>query len=460
MGVAPEGSLIPDPDGANEAERLNRGCFCITLDRPGLATALDSEAGVAGFAEHLKGTHPTLFSNVPVFAPEEVLAEMLRIVAAVEAAARLPQYKATALSRAPPIAARDFGPVGVFMGYDFHLAADGPKLIEVNTNAGGAFLNAVLARAQQACCAQGHAPFEADAAASFGAKVTQMFVEEWRNQGRTGRPRTIAIVDDAPEQQHLYPEFRLAQALLDAHGLDTVIADPADFTIKDGELTLGDRPIDLVYNRLVDFALADHGHAVLRTAYETGAAVVSPNPHVHAMLADKRNLALLSDPAQLRHWGLASDELATLEAGVPKTVIVSQIDAEELWARRRELFFKPAGGHGSKAAYRGDKLTHKVWAQILEADYVAQTLAPPSGRGVMVDGQPTQLKVDFRLYTYAGAVLLAAARLYQGQTTNMRTPGGGFAPVLTVQTAMENPSVCGRDSEPGPGCSASPGAEA
>ena len=41
-----------------------------------------------------------------------------------------------------------------------------------------------------------------------------------------------------------------------------------------------------------------------------------------------------------------------------------------------------------------------------------------------------ELKVDIRLYTYYGAVLLTAARLYQGQTTNMRTPSGGFAPVL------------------------------
>jgi hypothetical protein len=38
--------------------------------------------------------------------------------------------------------------------YDFHLAAAGPKLIEVNTNAGGAILNAPLARAQRACCAE------------------------------------------------------------------------------------------------------------------------------------------------------------------------------------------------------------------------------------------------------------------------------------------------------------------
>jgi hypothetical protein len=27
---------------------------------------------------------------------------------------------------------------------------------------------------------------------------------------------------------------------------------------------------------------------------------------------------------------------------------------------------------------------------------------------------------------------LRAARLYRGQTTNFRTPGGGFAPVLTL----------------------------
>lgn len=34
------------------------------------------------------------------------------------------------------------------------------------------------------------------------------------------------------------------------------------------------------------------------------------------------------------------------------------------------------------------------------------------------------------IYTYGGRILLAATRLYQGQTTNFRTPGGGFSPVL------------------------------
>jgi hypothetical protein len=79
---------------------------------------------------------------------------MLRVVQAIEAVALLPGYRDAALSWAPEIARHDFGPLGAFMGYDFHLAAEGPRLIEVNTNAGGAFLNGLLAKAQRACCAE------------------------------------------------------------------------------------------------------------------------------------------------------------------------------------------------------------------------------------------------------------------------------------------------------------------
>ena len=89
----------------------------------------------------------------------------------------------------------------------------------------------------------------------------------------------------------------------------------------------------------------------------------------------------------------------------------------------------------SKAAYRGEKLTRKVWAEVQSADYVAQCYAPPSKRIVMQNDSPTEFKTDIRLYTYAGSTVLAAARLYQGQTTNMRTPGGGFAPVLQIYSA-------------------------
>ena len=96
--------------------------------------------------------------------------------------------------------------------------------------------------------------------------------------------------------------------------------------------------------------------------------------------------------------------------------------------------FKPAAGFGSKAAYRGDKVTKRVWEEIAAGTYVAQALVAPSERSVSNLKVPIALKVDVRNYAYAGAVKLVAARLYQGQTTNFRTPGGGFAPVLTSRS--------------------------
>jgi len=414
----------------SEAERLNRGCFCITLDRTALSEALDREVGIGGFAKRLTETHPSLFSSVSVFVPARVLTEMERVVQAVEAASRLPEYRTESLSWASQISGLDFNLAGALMGYDFHVTPDGPRLIEVNTNAGGAFLNAVSARAQSACCAQVRLQFDVSPADDFEAQIVGMFVEEWRRQRGSGRPSVIAIVDDAPEEQFLFPEFMLAKALLERQGITTLIADASELRWDGNQLTHRGRSLDLVYNRLVDFALEAPQHAALQAAYASGGAVVTPNPRVHALLADKRNLTLLSDADRLRQWGLPSHHADVLLASVPKTVMVSSANADDLWKRRGALFFKPARGHGSKAAYRGDKITRKVWADIIAGDYVAQSYAAPSTRAIERGQVRAELKVDVRLYTYAGAILLAAARLYQGQTTNMRTPGGGFAPVL------------------------------
>lgn len=171
----------------------------------------------------------------------------------------------------------------------------------------------------------------------------------------------------------------------------------------------------------------------MRSAYEQGAVVLTPNPHHHALYADKRNLVLLSDETTLREFGANDDDIKTLLAGIPHTQLVSIDNAEHLWQERKQLFFKPATGYGSKAAYRGDKITKRVWDEILQGDYVAQLQVPPSERGILVDEEKTALKMDIRAYVYAGEIQLLAARLYQGQTTNFRTQGGGFAPVFVAE---------------------------
>ena len=416
---------------ATSVEQLNAGCFCITLDRAALFAALDGEVGEGAFSATHLATRPHLFSNVPAFVPAAALSKMIRVVLAIEATTKLPTYRAEILSRAPAIAAVDHGPHGAFMGYDFHLGVDGPKLIEVNTNAGGAFLNALLMRAQRACCPEVADSVDGALAEGFEATALAMFQSEWRTQRGEGPLRRVAIVDEYPEDQYLYPEFLLARQWLTRAGIETVIVDPGELRFDGSRLLARGIPVDLVYNRLTDFYFERPEHAALKVAYDLGAVVVTPNPHLHALFADKRNLTRLSDPVTLESWGVSPEIRAALDA-VPRTMLVTKDNAESLWRSRKEWFFKPAAGHGGKAVYRGDKLTRGVWANILEGTYVAQAFAAPGARTIRHEGVETNCKMDLRLYTYDGRLLLMAARLYQGQTTNFRTAGGGFAPIYVV----------------------------
>jgi hypothetical protein len=422
----------PDPTSSGPvqtlSERLNQNCFCVTLDRASLCEALEHEAADPEFCEAFIRPKAHLFANVPVFISASEIAEMQRVVAAIEATARLASYKAAVLSWAPEISQKDHGPVGALMGYDFHLGMDGPHLIEINTNAGGAFLNALLARAQRACCAEMDMPLKQH---TFEDAAFRMFQDEWTRQRGTGGARRIAIVDDNPDEQYLYPEFVLVRQVLAARGVDAVIADAGHLRYEGGQLSVEGKPIDLVYNRITDFAFDQPEHRALREAYQDGAVVVTPNPHNHALLADKRNLSALSDPTMLEACGLDPTHLVQLKS-IPRTVLVTPENADEMWKSRKGLFFKPMGGHGGKAVYRGDKVTKGVWAEIERGGYVAQTLVRPSERMVKIDDVPQVRKLDVRLYTYDSRVLLVAARLYQGQTTNFRTPGGGFAPVFVI----------------------------
>jgi hypothetical protein len=408
------------------ANRLSRDCHCVTIDRPLLAATLERSMGEGDIVGALEATHPHLFAAAPVFVSRGDADAMLEVVGAIEDAVRYAPVRDAILAHAPAIAQRDHGPAGAFMGYDFHLSADGPKLIEVNTNAGGAFLNAHLANAQRACC--GFAGALALSPRMFDASVAAMFANEWKRQRSSGRPALIAIADDAPERQFLYPEFLVAQRVLRDEGFDTIIADAAAFSFEHDALHYEGRAVDLVYNRLVDFALEEGAHRPLRDAYEAGAVVLTPNPHNHALFADKRNLALLSDSERLAQLGLPSRTIRALRR-LPQTRVVAA-GADALWAERKRYFFKPFAGYGGKAVYRGDKLTLSAWARIREGGYVAQEIVPPSERNVRVGEEDRVCKVDVRVYTYEGRPLLMAARLYQGQTTNFRTEGGGFAPVL------------------------------
>ncbi len=415
---------------AATAEALHRDCFCVAVDPGVVREQLTSLLDATGTPLHLADSHAHLFSSLPIFVPEPTMALMTAAVQALTEVVASPAYVAAALSWAPAIATRDPGSPGGLLGFDFHLGPDGPRLIEINTNPGGLLLNAVLARAQRLCLPDLSSPAVVEDAES--SAITAL-MEEWRLQGGLDSDALIAIVDENPEQQYLYAEFVLFKRALETRGYRSAICAPTDLRYVDGVLRLGAQRIGFVYNRLTDFALEAPTLQPLRQAYVDGNVALSPHPRAHALWADKRNLTLLCQPTFLASTGLASAQRALIATVVPQTVLLTAHNREQLWATRRQWFFKPAAGFGSRASYRGDKLTHKTWEQMASQPYVAQTIVPPSQRHTSPDAPP--LKVDLRCYAYQGQALLFAARLYQGQTTNFRTPGGGFAPVLTLAQA-------------------------
>ncbi|HEU4431508.1 MAG TPA: hypothetical protein VFT98_22295 [Myxococcota bacterium] len=364
-------------------------------------------------------------------------AAIQRAVRALFALAHSPAHQASLAASACEVTRHEPGNFGVFMGYDFHVTPAGPRLIEINTNAGGALLNglhtASLCDPEKLACLccdlLSVNDLEREIVATFRAEYAAA-------TGRSGAELArIAIVDDAPAQQFLAPEFELFRALFASAGIEARIADTRELSrAPGGGLALGAFRPQLVYLRDTDFALASERARALRAAYLAREVVVTPSPREHFLLADKRRLASFSSRERLGALGVCDDDARFLAEVIPETRLLAELDAEVVWRERASWVFKPAAAFGSRAVYRGDKISRKKFAEIAaEPGYVAQRHAPPGLVHVATSDGPRQMKFDVRAYAYRDRVLLLGARVYEGQVTNLRSPGGGFSAICVVR---------------------------
>jgi len=420
---------------AFQEELLNNGCFCVTLDPYLLNQHLSDDSGINIFYYNLSKSHPTLFSNTSVYLSKKHFLLMSELIDTIhQTLNKLPiRQQLFPLHSLEKLNSLANGPMGVFMGYDFHLGIDGPKLIEINTNAGGGLLNLELAKAQKKCAQLNFAEQEQLLPLDqMEDKFFSHFINDWESQKGNLPLRTIAIIDDHPMSQFLFPEFQLFQHLFEKHNIKCHILDPSQLKIIGDKVYYGEDIIDLIYNRLTDFYLEEVQHQLLKEAFDKNLVVLTPSPYHYHLYAHKDNLVHLSNEKFLAEMDVRAVQIEILNRGIPKSrMLVNQL-SENFWRDRRSYFFKPNSGYGSKAAYRGDKITKKVWETIINGKYIAQEIVPPSHRHILVDGEKKEMKCDFRAYVYNGKIQLLAARLYEGQTTNFRTPGGGFAPVFVL----------------------------
>ena len=296
----------------------------------------------------------------------------------------------------------------VLMAYDFHLSPTGVKLIEVNTNASGFLLVNSFCQFKQG-----------DYQTALQA-LKDSFKKEWGffNQSKSGFPAKpkVAIVDQNPQQQKMFLEFLLFQDFFASMGWEAEIIDSKDLKLKPtkaGVYNASGQKVDFVYNRLTDFYLENHPD--LAKAYKEGLSLINPQAKDYWLLADKKRLLDWQD----------RPELDVIKNSLLKVKALTENNKEELWLNRKKYFFKIFRGYGGKMVYRGANLTRKKQKELLQYPSLAQEYAPPTRIKDSQQGQ--EWKVDFRAYVYKDQIQQLTARVYQGQVTQFRTPGSGFA---------------------------------
>ena len=300
----------------------------------------------------------------------------------------------------------------LLLSYDVHPTADGPVLIEVNTNAGGVLAALAAARQVNDCCAE----WEQD-------RLHGRLLELFQHDLLGGEPRkagVVAIVDDALASQPLLGEMRALGAMMRDQGADVRVIDAAELDYRDGRLRHGDLAIDRIYWRSTDFTLEEPRHASVRRAVAEGTTVLAPSVQAYQAIADKRRFVEWS-----QHPELARDAVTGQRFLIAETVPMNSRTADAWHDDRKHWVFKPVSGHGSQGVYVGKSISRHRLLQLPADQYLAQRYFPHP----KLERAEVVWKYDIRLFADRGQIIGAAARLFQGQVMGMRTPGSGFAPI-------------------------------
>ena len=295
----------------------------------------------------------------------------------------------------------------VLMAYDFHLDNETVQLIEVNTNASAFLLVNSLYQFKKL----NHTKALEDLKSSFQ--------KEWSRLSRkTTAPKKVVLIDQEPLKQKMAVEFFMYKDFFQSMGWDMEILDSKQLKADDKQELYSPKneKIDFIYNRSTDFYFENH--PLLAKAYQESACVILPQPKDYFLLADK---------ARMADW-FSKDwtELKEIKNNLLKTQLLNSQNKQEFWQNRKKYFFKISQGHGGKMAYRGSSISRKKFEELFQYKSLAQEYSAPSR---IKDSKLQEWKLDLRAYVYKDHIQQLVSRVYQGQLTNFKAPGSGFATV-------------------------------
>jgi hypothetical protein len=347
----------------------------------------------------------TLATQTPIDIAHDDFQTMLRFARSIDELQTNPTYIQTLASKLPDTASVVPKQPSILMGYDFHLTDDGSKLIEINNNAGG------LWERDDGWIPQcEHKEMQGE----LTARLLQMFAKDWQH---------IAIMDEDIAQQYMLPEMKAYAKLLEQDGRKVSLVSPENLTLKDGGLYLGDAKVDMIYNRHTDFYLDSAPMQSIRQAYMAEQVALNPYPRSYALIGDKNRMVDWWRDEFLSF--LPKDAVALIRQVVPETHVLAECDLEKAWANRKQWVFKPAARHGGKGVLLGKGMSRKRFDALDKKTTVMQKLVPASK--VELGGK--SFKFDIRLYMYGTQLIAMAGRVWNGQITNFREEGSGWAPI-------------------------------
>lgn len=290
---------------------------------------------------------------------------------------------------------------GACTSFDFHITPEGKlKLIEINTNASFLALGLELYQMQQLPTAPNSSFTKKDLVEMF--KIDARLVDH--------NLKKIFILDEKPEQQRLFIEFLLFQKIFKTESIESEIIDISDINKLPSK--------SFIYNRYTDFYLSLKQSEHIKTRYNSKEIFLSPHPYEYFLLADKQRMLDWQNQTEI-----------PIPSSLLKIYDLGKTEKDFIWSERKQLFFKPKNSFGSKQAYKGASISRRLFDEFYGENMIAQEYATPSEVDVLIDHELKKMKYDLRCYAYHGKLQMVIARIYQGQTTNLQTKGGGFAVV-------------------------------
>ncbi len=276
--------------------------------------------------------------------------------------------------------------------------------------------------------------------------VLEALVSSYREFGGKHPFPNIAIVDWREVKTR--NEFLLFQEYLAQKGYESVVVDPRDLKIENGELKAEGMRVDLIYRRVIFRELLERVDQVqdfIRAYQEHKVCVV--NPLRSRLAANKSMLAVMTSAAYDHLFTEEENEIK--QHAIPWTRRL--IDAERFYGGRkrylrdhilnhqRAMVLKPADGYGGRDVHIGREekiedwkaLTHKALAD--QEDWVVQEYVPIPKLNVPVlkkgSVELMEKKVNLNPYVFNGRYSGAIARLSDNSVINV-SAGGGLVPAL------------------------------